>query len=179
MPPRPELLEGDRKGEGETVDVSKNNNYGAIQHDDRDIERVPLTRMSLSDDSLEYKNEHRNQNNKSMCPSAMKMKRLLKPLAIILVGTILSCVLYIVTSKNRNNEPLHIHHPEKNSQNAGHHFLNDDAKMNPFLLHPVRDLGMISVDRSQTDASPSSIWSQRGEDWQPLPTNSWYLVCQN
>jgi hypothetical protein len=174
MPPRPELLNGDKEGEEGAVPL-RNSNYGAIQQGDHDTEgiRVPLTRMSLSDDSFEHKCKNQN---KTLFSFPVEMKRISKLLAaIIFVGTILSGVFYISMSKKKADESMHNHH----HQNAGHHFDNGETKMNPFFLHPVRDLGMLSVDRSQSDASPSSIWSQSGEDWQPLPTNSWYLVSQN
>jgi hypothetical protein len=47
------------------------------------------------------------------------------------------------------------------------------VNVDPFQLDPVQDLGMLQIDRSTTDASPSDIWNHRSG---PLPTNSWYLV---
>jgi hypothetical protein len=60
------------------------------------------------------------------------------------------------------------------SRSAGHHRAFDPTTAtDPFRLDPVHDLGMVSVDRALTDASPSRIWNGRKG---PLPTNSWYLV---
>jgi hypothetical protein len=172
MAPRPELLQVGIGEEGGAIGA-RNNNYGAIQQDEIDHNVVPLTRMSLSEDSFKCKSECKSHD-KIICPSSLKMKRVLTLATIIFAGTIILFVLCM--SWNKEDESLRIHRPVSHDQNAGHHF--DETGMNPFLLHPVRDLGMLSVDRMQTDATPSSIWSQRGEDWQPLPTNSWYLVSQ-
>lgn len=44
-----------------------------------------------------------------------------------------------------------------------------------FQVSPTKHMGMLSLER-EGDALPSSVWGSH-LDGQPLPTNSWYLVC--
>ncbi len=44
-----------------------------------------------------------------------------------------------------------------------------------FRVSPIKHMGMLSLER-EGDALPSSVWGSH-LDGQPLPTNSWYLVC--
>jgi hypothetical protein len=151
MPPRPQLEENG--GGGHQV-----KHYGSIgQHD---VEKIPLMMTdSIEDgDDIEKKEEP---------------KRVVKIVAVtVLVIAIVSMIAYIVIPHVLNSVGGE-DHPYTHHHSATTHHNFDDTSANPFKLDPVNDLGMLSIDRSQTDASPSSIWKNRTG---PIPTNSWYLV---
>ncbi|KAG7369398.1 glycosyl hydrolase family 81 protein [Nitzschia inconspicua] len=164
--PRPELLTG-VGGSKNTASSASNNNinsYGSIV----DVERVPLTQMSLSDDSSLQDDEKKDIMKKTTMRPLVETKRILTIISVsLLVIMIVSALLYVVAPIFRYN-----HHPQNNHDNNSNNHKRDNNK-NTFLLDPVNDLGLLSVKR-QTDASPSSIWTS-SQTKGPLPTNSWYL----
>ena len=151
MPPRPQLEETTKGGRPAV-------HYGSIDQQN-DVEKMPL----MMTDSIEDIDDVEKKDNEP--------KRVIKIVGItVLVVAIVSMVVYAVLPRFDGDDDPSTHHHSKTTH---HNF--DDTSANPFKLDPVSDLGMISVDRSQTDASPSSIWKNRTG---PIPTNSWYLVCE-
>jgi endo-1,3(4)-beta-glucanase len=149
MPPKPE-------SEANTASGIASKDYGSI---DRDVEQAPLlSNMSFSQESLE---------SQRYC-GPKERRRILKIVGIVIaVVAVISMILYKVLPDVAPDSASQMESPP--------HHSDVSTSTNLFTLDPVRDLNMLSVDRSKTDASPSPIWNGRGEK-EPLPTNSWYMV---
>lgn len=177
MPPRPEIdpivagtVVNGNGGVASTTTtgaIKANNHYGSIgngnQYGEEDIEKMPLTsNLSMDDEAIDLEKPHK--------------RRILKIIGwVLLTVAILSLAYYwvvrVVIDRVKSNTSIHtekeepMHHPS----------FQGKSDVNLLELNPITDLKLLSVDRSQTDASPSKIWGSR-QGHGPLPTNSWYLV---
>ena len=147
-----------------------------------DIEKAPLliSRENTPDSTDGNENGNGNKGNTTT-------KHILIGVAILVVILIGSSIIHSRDDKNDNSRPNGISWDNDvfNDDDRDEHSDNTDpsssssdssSSSNPFLLDPIHDMGMLSVQRNM-DASPSIVWGKHlHKKNHPLPTNSWYLV---
>ncbi len=146
--------------------TSVDGGYGSIERNHcNDSEASPLIR---NDDSRDTKSRD----------TTLEHVVCLKRSRNLLLGTLAGIVVVIVgggTVIPRKRIRTGIRAPNDEPRKPHDFPLVSSMRDESFLVSPMKHMGMLSIER-EGDALPSSVWGNH-LDGQPLPTNSWYLVC--